>query len=208
MVLFFYLFATLMVLSCLLVITSRNPVHAVLWLIFAFCNGSGLMILIGAEFIAMMLIIIYVGAVAVLFLFVIMMLDIKSTELKGSGSIGSGMVFTVFIALLLFADFVVVILLGTKIIVPTSETTFAISSELSNSHTIGRVLYTNFILPFQTAGLILFTAMIATISLALRLRPGVKRQKLEMQMKRNKDNSFELADVNCKGGLNNLNYDD
>lgn len=206
MALFFYFFAALMLASAILVISSRNPVHAVLWLIFAFCNGSGLMVLIGAEFLAMMLIIIYVGAVAVLFLFVVMMLDIKFTEFKSI--IGPEVGATAIISFLLFVDMVVVILLGAKVIVPTTEGVFAISSKISNAHAIGRLLYTNFVLPFQTAGMILFVAMVATIALTLRLRPGVKRQKLSVQMKRNKENSVRISDgAACRDGLKGLDYD-
>ena len=208
MALFFYGFAALITLSSLMMITNRNPVHAVLWLIFAFCNGAGLMVLMGAEFLAMMLIIIYVGAVAVLFLFVVMMLDIKVSELRGRMS--SEMGFAVMMAVFLFADLVVVVLLGTKMIVPNSVSYygFAISPHIGNAHAIGRLLYTEFVLPFQTAGIILFTAMIASIALTLRLRPGVKRQKAEEQLQRNKENSLTFAKLDGKSGLDNLNYDD
>jgi NADH-quinone oxidoreductase subunit J len=206
MAIFFYFFASLLVLGSIMVITARNPVHAVLWLIFTFCNASGLMVLMGAEFLAMMLIIIYVGAVAVLFLFVVMMLDIKSEEFKGT--IGSEMGMALIIALFLFIDLVVVILLGSKVIVPVNNSQFAIDPEIGNAYAIGRLLYTEFILPFQTAGLILFVAMIASISLTLRLRTGVKRQKPSEQLKKNKENSLFLAKNTGKSGLKNLNYDD
>ena len=206
MAIFFYFFASLLVLGSIMVITARNPVHAVLWLIFTFCNASGLMVLMGAEFLAMMLIIIYVGAVAVLFLFVVMMLDIKSAEFKGT--IGSEMGMALIIALFLFIDLVVVILLGSKVIVPVNNSQFAIDPEIGNAYAIGKLLYTEFILPFQTAGLILFVAMIASISLTLRLRTGVKRQKPSEQLKKNKENSLFLAKNTGKSGLKNLNYDD
>ena len=143
MAIFFYMFATLIVLSGIMVILSRNPVHAVLWLIFAFCNGAGLMVLMGAEFIAMMLIIIYVGAVAVLFLFVVMMLDIKFSEFKGS--VDSEMSFAFVMAFFLFVDLVVIILLGTKTIVPIGSVTFAILPDVGNAYAVGRLLYTEFI---------------------------------------------------------------
>jgi NADH-quinone oxidoreductase subunit J len=206
MALFFYGFAALIVLSSIMVISNRNPVHAVLWLIFAFCNGAGLMVLMGAEFLAMMLIIIYVGAVAVLFLFIVMMLDINVSEFKGR--VGPDMNVAFMLALFLFADLVVVVLLGTKVIVPTSSYAFAIHPGVGNAYAIGRVLYTDFILPFQTAGVILFVAMIASIALTLRLRPGVKRQKVSEQMQKNKENSLAMAKLNGKSGLDNLNYDD
>lgn len=205
MTLFFYGFAALMLFSSIMVITNRNPVHSVLWLIFAFCNGAGLMVLMGAEFLAMMLIIIYVGAIAVLFLFVVMMLDIKLSENKGS--IGSDMKIGFMISLFLFADLVLITLLSTKIIVPTSDYGFAIRPEIGNAYAIGLVLYTDFILPFQTAGLILFVAMVASIVLTLRLRPGVKRQNVSEQLGKNKENSLSMAKLDGKQGLNNLNYD-
>jgi NADH-quinone oxidoreductase subunit J len=206
MAIFFYMFATLIVLSAVMVIISRNPVHAVLWLIFAFCNGAGLMVLMGAEFIAMMLIIIYVGAVAVLFLFVVMMLDIKFSEFKGG--IGSDMSFAFVMAFFLFLDLVVIALIGTKAIIPTGNLTFRIQPDIGNSYAIGQLLYTEFVLPFQTAGIILFVAMIASIALTLRQRSGVKRQNVSEQMARNKENSLGLAQVDGKTGLSNLNYDD
>lgn len=211
MALFFYLFAGLIIASSIMVIRSSNPVHAVLWLIFAFCNGSGLMVIIGAEFIAMMLIIIYVGAVAVLFLFVVMMLDVKFTELKGNELYGSAArenAITFFIALLLFADIVLVILLASKSLAPDkTDLLLQIPSEITNAHAIGNLLYTTFFIPFQISGVVLFVAMIATISLTLRLRAGVKRQKVSVQMKRNKDNSLDVSKINCKNGVEGLNYD-
>ena len=112
------------------------------------------------------------------------------------------------IALFLFIDLVVVILLGSKVIVPVNNSQFAIDPEIGNAYAIGRLLYTEFILPFQTAGLILFVAMIASISLTLRLRTGVKRQKPSEQLKKNKENSLFLAKNTGKSGLKNLNYDD
>ena len=206
MAIFFYFFAFLLVLGSVMVIATRNPVHAVLWLIFTFCNASGLMVLMGAEFLAMMLIIIYVGAVAVLFLFVVMMLDIKFAEFKGV--IGSEMGVATMIALFLFIDLVIVILLGSKVIIPLNNSLFTIDPKVGNAYAIGRLLYTEFVLPFQTAGLILFVAMIASISLTLRLRAGVKRQNPSEQLKKNKENSLFLAKNTGKSGLKNLNYDD
>jgi len=206
MAIFFYFFAFLLVLGSVMVITSRNPVYAVLWLIFTFCNASGIMVLMGAEFLAMMIIIIYVGAVAVLFLFVVMMLDIKLAEFKGI--IGAEIGVAAMIAFFLFVDLVVVILLGVKVIIPVNNLQFILNPDIGNAYAIGRVLYTDFILPFQTAGLILFTAMIASISLTFRLRAGVKRQKPGNQLQKNKENSLFFAQNTGKSGLENLNYDD
>lgn len=206
MAIFFYVFAGLMILSSVLVITSRNPVHSVLWLIFTFCNAAGLFVLMGAEFLAMMLIIIYVGAVAVLFLFVVMMLDIKVSEFKNI--IGGELTFSFFIALLLFVDLSLIIMISSKVIVPARDGAFMISPEIGNSYAIGRLLYTTFILPFQTAGVILFLAMVASITLTMRLRVGVKRQKVWQQMQRSKENSLAFSKADSKNGLDNLNYDD
>ncbi|NRB11264.1 MAG: NADH-quinone oxidoreductase subunit J, partial [Rickettsiaceae bacterium] len=145
-------------------------------------------------------------AVEVLFLFVIMMLNIKFTEFKSA--IGAEMSFAATIMLLLFADLAVIILLGTKVITLPGNNEFSILPEISNAHAIGNLLYTTFILPFQTAGLVLFVAMVASISLTLRLRPGVKRQNVAQQMRRNKENSLRLEKVKLKSGISDLNYDD
>ena len=189
-----------------MVITTRNPVHAVLWLIFTFCNASGIMILMGAEFIAMILIIIYVGAVAVLFLFVVMMLNIDSTELKKKITFKTPIAIT--IVLFLFFDLTTVILCASKVIAPLDNSRLAIDPEISNIHVIGKLLYTDFVLPFQTSGLILFVAMMSSISLTLRSRDGVKRQDSSKQLKKNKANSLFLAKSTGKYGLKDLNYDD
>lgn len=205
MALFFYGFAILMIFGSLMVIRGSNPVHCVLWLIFTFCNGAGLMVLMGAEFLAMMLVIIYVGAVAVLFLFVVMMLDINFSEFKAKT--GKNRSFAFIMALFLFADLIVIILLGSKTIEPVGISNFTISPEISNAHAIGGVLYTDFILSFQMVGLILFVAMVASIALTLRVRSGVKRQKVANQLQRNKSNSLEFAMLDGKSGLGNLDYD-
>lgn len=206
MTLFFYIFATLMIVSSVMVISSRNPVHSVLWLITVFCNGAGLMVLMGAEFLAMMLIIIYVGAIAVLFLFVVMMLDINVSELKAKN--GLSVYVLSLMGVFLFIDLVIVVLLGTKASVPSSSYSFVTYPGLDNAYAIGRVLYTDFILPFQTAGIILFVAMVASIVLTMRTRSGVKRQKVSEQLNSSKENTLLVAKRNGKLGLDNLNYDD
>lgn len=206
MAFFFYIFALMAVLGSLCVITSRNPVHSVLWLIFTFCSGSGLMILIGAEFIAMMLIIIYVGAVAVLFLFVVMMLNVNASILKSA--FGKNLLLTSVILLLLFANLTLVVMFSSGIVAPSSEYGFTISSDMSDVKAIGQVLYTKFILPFQVSGVILFVAMVASIVLTMRKRSGVKKQDVQKQLLRNKENSIMKAVNDGKEGLNNLAYDD
>lgn len=204
MEIFFYLFAALIITSSFMVVLSHNPVYSVLWLIFAFCNGSGLMILLGAEFLAMMLVVIYVGAVAVLFLFVIMMLDIKLTE--AIHQFKKNILVSSIVALVMLADLVLIICLGTKNIL-MDNTKFPIISEVTNTHSIGRVLYTDFILPFQTAGLILFVAMISCITLTMRHRSGVKRQNISEQNAKNKDNTILIVNPALEKGVEGIKYE-
>ncbi|MCX4084755.1 NADH-quinone oxidoreductase subunit J [Rickettsia hoogstraalii] len=205
MFIFFYLFATLITISSLCVVLSKNSVYSVLWLIFAFINGAGLMILLGAEFLAMMLIVIYVGAVAVLFLFVIMMLDMHFN--KTITLLKENLTLSIFIALIMFADLVTIILLGTKNINFSSDVSFAITNSISNTKAIGNVLYTDFMLPFQMAGLILFVAMIACITLTLKKREGVKRQNISKQLRHNKENTISMTKPTLNKGVENIKYE-
>ena len=169
----FYLFATITVLSALMVITAKNPVHSVLFLILAFFNAAGLFVLLGAEFIAMLMVIAYVGAVAVLFLFVVMMLDVS--VLKSLDTWRKHLPFGLLIAAILVGELIVVF------------TTWESSPHLGvfpmpvvpgedNVKSIGQVLYTHYVYPFQLAGLILLVAMIGAITLTLRTRGGIRRQ--------------------------------
>ncbi len=205
MVLFFYLFAALLILGAFMVILSNNPVYSVLWLIFTFCNGAGLMVLISAEFIAMILIIIYVGAIAVLFLFVIMMLDIKYEILNSKNITNKKIV--LLISVLLFVDLITLSLVKIKPINQIENSQLEINEKITNVYTIGKLLYTDFILPFQTIGICLLVSMIATITLTHRLRSGVKKQNTFFQKERNKNNSLILSKVEQKTGVNNLDYD-
>ncbi|MCC8468032.1 MAG: NADH-quinone oxidoreductase subunit J [Rickettsia endosymbiont of Eriopis connexa] len=205
MPIFFYLFATLITISSLCVVLSKNSVYSVLWLIFAFINGAGLMILFGAEFLAMMLIVIYIGAVAVLFLFVIMMLDMHFN--KAIAQLKENLALSIFIALVMFADLVTIILLGTKNINFSSDISFAITNNISNTKTIGNVLYTDFMLPFQMAGLILFVAMIACITLTLKKCEGVKRQDISKQLRHNKENTVLMTKPILHKGIENIKYE-
>ncbi|WP_121543699.1 NADH-quinone oxidoreductase subunit J [Candidatus Rickettsia colombianensi] len=205
MPIFFYLFATLITISSLCVVLSKNSVYSVLWLIFAFINGAGLMILLGAEFLAMMLIVIYVGAVAVLFLFVIMMLDMHFN--KTITQLKENLALSIFIALIMFADLVTIILLGTKNINFSSGISFAITNNILNTKAIGGVLYTDFMLPFQMAGLILFVAMIACITLTLKKREGVKRQDISKQLRHNKENTVLMTKPILNKGVENIKYE-
>jgi NADH-quinone oxidoreductase subunit J len=181
-VLAFYLFAILVVSSGALTILSRNPVHSVLWLILAFFNAAGLMVLLGAEFIAMLLIIVYVGAVAVLFLFVVMMLDIDFAELR-AGFV-SYLPFGMMIALVLLAEIILGIGIWSVGPIELGQRAAPMSGELSNIQAIGGVLYTRYIFLFEAAGVVLLVAMIGAIVLTHRARGGVKGQNVARQNRR------------------------
>src|SRR3979490_350361 len=177
--LFFYLFAGICVASAVMVIVSRNPVHSVLFLILAFVNAAGLFILMGAEFLGMVLIFVYVGAVATLFLFVIMMLDVDFTELR------EGFLEYLPIGLVIGAVLLVELLLvgGGWVINPgvAKSITAAIPNNVNNTEALGLVLYTRYIYYFQLAGMVLLVAMIGAIVLTLRHKVSVKRQDIKVQ---------------------------
>src|SRR5579859_4923383 len=192
--LMFYLFSAVCVLSGLMVITARNPVHSVLFLILAFFNAAGLFVLLGAEFLAMILVVVYVGAVAVLFLFVVMMLDIDFAELKRGTlqvlPIGGGVG-----ALLAFE---LIFLLGLPwhlTSVSRTHLSAATPANVSNTAAIGQILYTDYIYYFQIAGLVLLVAMIGAIVLTLRHRPGVRRQVIAVQNARTAAMAVEMVDI-------------
>jgi NADH-quinone oxidoreductase subunit J len=197
--LFFYLFAGVCVASAVMVIVSRNPVHSVLFLILAFVNASGLFILMGAEFLGMMLIVVYVGAVAVLFLFVIMMLDVDFVELR------EGFLEYLPIGLVIGGIFVVELLLivGGKVIDPgtAKQITAAIPANVSNTEALGLVLYTKYIHYFQIAGMVLLVAMIGAIVLTLRHKAKVKRQDINVQNARTPELAMAVRKVASGQGL-------
>jgi NADH-quinone oxidoreductase subunit J len=197
--LFFYLFAGVCVASAVLVIVSRNPVHSVLYLILAFVNASGLFILMGAEFLGMMLIVVYVGAVAVLFLFVIMMLDVDFVELR------EGFLEYLPIGLVIGAIFLVELLLvaGGWVINPgtVKQITAAIPTNVSNTEALGLVLYTKYIHYFQVAGMVLLVAMIGAIVLTLRHKVKVKRQDINVQNARTPELAMAVRKVTSGQGL-------
>ncbi|ANI78768.1 MULTISPECIES: NADH-quinone oxidoreductase subunit J [Sphingobium] len=178
----FYLFATLVVCSGALTILSRNPVHSVLWLIMAFFSAAGLMVLLGAEFIAMLLIIVYVGAVAVLFLFVVMMLDIDFAELR-AGFVDY-LPFGMLIALLLLAEIVLGVGIWSAGPIELAQRAAPANPELSNIQAIGGLLYTRYIFLFEAAGIVLLVAMIGAIVLTHRARGGVRGQNISRQNRR------------------------
>jgi NADH-quinone oxidoreductase subunit J len=200
--LFFYLFAGVCVASAVMVIVSRNPVHSVLYLILAFVNASGLFILMGAEFLGMMLIVVYVGAVAVLFLFVIMMLDVDFVELR------EGFMQYLPIGLVIGGIFVFELLLvvGGWAINPsvTKNITAAIPNDISNTQALGLVLYTKYIHYFQLAGMVLLVAMIGAIVLTLRERLGVRRQDISLQVARTQEMAVEMKKVPFREGLKDV----
>ncbi|MBN8991064.1 MAG: NADH-quinone oxidoreductase subunit J [Rhizobiales bacterium] len=197
--LFFYLFACICVASAAMVIVSRNPVHSVLYLILAFVNASGLFILMGAEFLGMMLIVVYVGAVAVLFLFVIMMLDVDFVELR------EGFMQYLPVGLVIGGIFVFELLLvvGGRAINPsvTKNITAAIPGNVSNTEALGLVLYTKYIHYFQLAGMVLLVAMIGAIVLTLRHKVSVKRQDINVQNARTPELAMSVRKVASGQGL-------
>jgi NADH-quinone oxidoreductase subunit J len=197
----FYAFATVTVVAGILVTLSKNPVHSVLWLILAFLSSAGLFVLLGAEFVAMLLIIVYVGAVAVLFLFVVMMLDIDFAELKGE------LAKYMPLALLIGVIILMQITLGVGAWVQ-SEGAMGLRAavtpdlaEVENTRALGLLIYDEYLLLFQLAGLILLVAMIGAILLTLRHRKDVKRQNVLAQMWRDPAKAMELRDVKPGQGL-------
>lgn len=189
----FYLFAGILSISALLVITARNPVHSVLWLVLAFFNSAGLFVLLGAEFIAFLMVIVYVGAVAVLFLFVVMMLEVDFKALRQGAMqyVPLGLL----IGGILLAE---LIYMYNGLDIPSEITQSADAVE--NSLALGRVLYTDYIFPFQIAGLILFVAMIGAIVLTHRTRPGVLRQNIASQHNRKPSEAMEVRKVTTGTG--------
>jgi NADH-quinone oxidoreductase subunit J len=198
---FFYLFAGITVASAVMVIAARNPVHSVLFLILAFVNAAGLFVLLGAEFLAMILIVVYVGAVAVLFLFVVMMLDVDFTELR-QGFLNYLPVGALVGAVLL-AELLVVV--GAWAIGP--EVSKAITSpipaasDVSNTEALGLVLYTRYIYFFQAAGIILLVAMVGAIVLTLQHKPNVRRQVIADQVARRRTTAIDIVKVKPGQGL-------
>ena len=198
---FFYLFATITVASGFMVIASRNPVQSVLFLILAFVNAAGLFLMMGAEFLAMILIIVYVGAVAVLFLFVVMMLDVDFAELRQGFlqnlPVGSliGVVFLIELVAVITSYVVDPNLVRTPAVVPAEV------GVLTNTEAIGQVLYTRYFYFFQAAGLILLVAMIGAIVLTLRERVGVRRQDISKQNARTQETAVEVRKVPFRQGI-------
>ena len=194
---FFYLFAGVCVASAVMVVTSRNPVHSVLFLILAFVNAAGLFVLLGAEFLAMILIVVYVGAVAVLFLFVVMMLDVDFAELR-EGFL-SYLPVGALVGAVLLAELLLVV--GGWAIAPGGGNAAPVAQNVSNTQAIGLVLYTRYVYFFEVAGLILLVAMIGAIVMTLQHKPQVKRQNISDQVARGKASAIELVNVKPGQGL-------
>lgn len=195
----FYLFALCTITGGLFTVVSRNPVHSVLWLILAFLSSAGLFVLLGAEFVAMLLVIVYVGAVAVLFLFVVMMLDVDFAELKAE--MAKYMPLALLIGLVLLMQLTMAFGAWTEADSAMSARTAVAPEGVENTVALGLIIYDKYFLLFQLAGLILLVAMIGAIVLTLRHRKDVKRQNVLAQMWRDPAKAMELKDVKPGQGL-------
>jgi len=197
----FYLFSAIAVASGVMVIAARNPVHSVLFLILAFFNGAGLFVLMGAEFLAMILVVVYVGAVAVLFLFVVMMLDINFVELRQG--FAKYLPIGAVIGIILFVE--LVFIGGTWFIAPAASVAATdptpLFSQVPNTEALGLVLYTKYVYLFQAAGLVLLVAMVGAIVLTHRQRVGVRRQRISTQLARDPKQTIEIRKVRVGGGI-------
>lgn len=198
----FYLFASVAILAGVMVISARNPVHSVLYLILAFFNAAGLFVLMGAEFLAMILVIVYVGAVAVMFMFVVMMLDINFAELR-QGFLRYAPIGAV-VGMVLLAE--LLIILGGWTLSPTARTAEAIAAtpaitDVTNTHALGNLIYTHYIYLFQIAGMILLIAMIGAIVLTHRRRPGIRRQDISRQVARRPADTIEIRKIPSGKGI-------
>lgn len=196
----FYAFAAAVTFCGVMVVSSKNSVYSVFFLILAFFNAAGLFVLLGVEYLAMTLVIVYVGAVAVLFLFVVMMLNVDFAKLREGFTryLPVGLL----IAVVLFVQLSALVYASFVAQTPLAEAAYAMPdvAEVSNARAIGRILYTDYILLFQLAGVVLLVAMIGAIVLTLRHRPGVKRQKIAKQVARKREEGVTLVDVKSGEG--------
>ena len=197
----FYLFSIITVVAAVMVISARNPVHSVLFLILAFFNSAGLFVLLGAEFLAMVMVVVYVGAVAVLFMFVVMMLDVNIAELRQGflqylplGGI---------VGLVLLIELAMVV--GGCVISPEVAERFAapipVSSDIANTEALGNIIYTKYVYFFQAAGIILLVAMIGAIVLTHRSREGTRKQRISEQVNRRPEDTIEIKKVSTGSGI-------
>ena len=197
----FYMFAFSAVISGGLVVLSRNPVHSVLWLILAFFSSAGLFVLLGAEFVAMLLVIVYVGAVAVLFLFVVMMLDVDFAELRGELTQYAPVGFLIGLVILLQLGFAFGAWEVTELAEAQRDAVTPALDEAQNTVALGQLIYTKYVFLFQAAGLVLFVAMVGAIVLTLRHREDIKRQDILAQIYRDPAASIEMKDVKPGQGI-------
>ena len=197
--LFFYLFAAICIASAFMVITVKNPVHAVLFLILAFFNAAGLFIELGAEFLAMILVVVYVGAVMVLFLFVVMMLDVDFAELRAGFLKFLPIGATIGVVLLIELVFILVAWVTAPEIAAQAPTPPV--SQMSNTAALGQILYTKYVYLFEAAGMILLVAMVGAIVLTLQHKREVKRQSVVRQVERTRERSIEVVEVESGRGL-------
>lgn len=194
--LFFYMFALVLIASAVMVVTARQPVHAVLFLILAFFNAAGLFLLLGAEFLAFILLIVYIGAVAVLFLFVVMMLDVRDTE--KTPSLRRFLPWAIGVGSVLLGQILALVWFQPSV---TKAAPRGVAAEaVENTRALGRILYTDYLYPFQMAGIILLVAMIGAIVLTLRQRKGVKRQNVWDQLDRRREDVIEICKVKSGEG--------
>jgi NADH-quinone oxidoreductase subunit J len=198
---FFYLFAAVCIASAVMVIASRNPVHSVLFLILAFVNAAGLFVLMGAEFLAMILIVVYVGAVAVLFLFVVMMLDVDFAELRQGFMNYLPVGAAIGVILLVELGFGVIALVVEPGLPKAITAPIPSPSEITNTQALGLVLYTRYVYYFEAAGIILLIAMIGAIVLTLQHKPNVRRQNIAAQVARGRASAIEVVKVKSGQGL-------
>ncbi len=189
----FYFFSAILIACAIMVIAAKNPVHSVLFLILSFFNAAGLFVLLGAEFLGMILIVVYVGAVAVLFLFVVMMLDIDFAELK-KGAL-QYLPFGALIGLVLAVELVMAGSIWVLKPAALAATAHATPAGMTNTEALGRILYTDYVYYFQIAGLVLLVAMIGAIVLTLRSRPGVRRQNISVQNARTAAMAVDMIDI-------------
>ncbi|MBF8246756.1 MAG: NADH-quinone oxidoreductase subunit J [Rickettsia sp.] len=208
MLFFFYIFAIFTIICSFMVIFSKNPIHSVFWLVGSFINASSLMILIGAEFIAMLIIIVYVGAIAILFLFVIMMINIKTSHLKLQ-NLGFS-IFSIFLSVAILLCFFFTIIFtnmqNAKQIVKNLDSYFAIGKDKDNIYYIAKFLYSDYILVFQISGMILLASIIASIAITY-VPEQYKKQNLFKQLFRNKKDSIELINVKNNSAVSDIKYD-
>ena len=197
--LLFYLFSFIMIASAFMVILSRNPVHSVLFLILCFFNSAGIFLILGAEFLAFILVIVYVGAVAVLFLFVVMMLDVEFKSI--SSTVISYLPIGLTVGVIILAELMLVLFTWKRDYSVTDNLSLSTDTQYSNTEIIGLVLYTDNILFFQLAGLILLASMIGAIILTVNHRPSAKRQDINKQVERDAESSIKNIDMKPGSGI-------